>query len=259
MHSLSSMNYYTSQQFGFRKYRATYMGLLCMLDKLHDALENGDNALGIFIDFRKAFDNVDHSWDYYSIVVSDHSILLYKLYHYGVRGPAYDGFCDYLNNRTQLMSFNNVHSILFADDTNIFDTNKEPKALINNVNSELHKIMNLLNANKLSLNIDKTHFILFKTKGKIITNNCKVYMNHQEISVVNSTKVLGVIINNQLNWKNHLVHICTKLSKNIGIILKARRVFDKRPLLSLCYRYSDISLPDILYTSVGLYVSKLLE
>ena len=41
-------------------------------------MEKGDYAIGIFIDFRKAFDTVDHSY------------LLYKHYHYGVRGPAYD-------------------------------------------------------------------------------------------------------------------------------------------------------------------------
>ena len=73
--------------------------------------------------------------------------------------------------------------------------------------------MNWLHANKLSLNIDNTLFILLKNKGKITTTNCKVYMNHQEISEVNSTKFLGVIINNQLNWKNHLDHLCTKVSK----------------------------------------------
>ena len=71
-----------SLQFGFRKYHATYMALVCMLDKLH-ALEKGDYAIGIFIDFRKAFDT------------EDHSILLYKLYHYGVRGPAYDCFWSF--------------------------------------------------------------------------------------------------------------------------------------------------------------------
>ena len=52
----------------------------------------GDYAIGICINFRKAFDTVDHS------------ILLYKLYHNGVRGPAYDWFCDYLYNRTQFVS-----------------------------------------------------------------------------------------------------------------------------------------------------------
>ena len=59
-------------------------------------------------------------------------------------------------------------------------------------------------------------------------------MNHQEISEVNTTTFFGVIINNQLNRKNHLDHICTKVSKNIGI-LKGRRVFDKRTLSSLYY------------------------
>ena len=139
---------------------------------------------------------------------------------------------------------NQLFTVLFADDTNIFDTNNDLKALINNVYSELHKIMNWLNANKLSLNIDKTHFLLFKNKGKIIINNCEVYMNHQEISELNSTKFLGVIMNNQLNWKNHPDHICTKVSKNIDIILKARRVFDKRTLLSL---YFSLIYPYLTY------------
>ena len=68
-----------------------------------------------------------------------------------------------------------------------------------------------------------------------MNNNYKVYMSNQEISEVNSTKFLGVIINNPLNWKNHLDYICTKIAKNIGIILKARHVFEKHTLLSLYY------------------------
>ena len=48
-----------SLQFGFRKYHATYMALVCMLDQLHDALEKEDYAIDIFIDFWKAFVTVD--------------------------------------------------------------------------------------------------------------------------------------------------------------------------------------------------------
>ena len=61
---------------------------------------------------------------------------------------------------------NKLFTVLLADDTNLFDTNNDLKALINDVNAELEKVINWLNANKLSLNIDKTHFILFRNKGK---------------------------------------------------------------------------------------------
>ena len=92
---------------------------------------------------------------------------------------------------------NKLFTVLFADDTNLFDTNNDLKALIDDVNAELEKVINWLNANKLSLNIDKTHFILFRNKGKKgMNNNYKVYMNNQEISEVKLPKFLGVIINN---------------------------------------------------------------
>ena len=90
----------------------------------------------------------------------------------------------YKQVNTKIISYvsNQLFAVLFADDTNIFDTNSDLKALINNVNTELHKVMNWLNANKLSLNIDKTHLIIFKNKSKKITNNHKIYMNNHEIS-----------------------------------------------------------------------------
>ena len=50
-----------SLQFRFQNHHATYMALVCMSGKLHDAMEKGDFAIGIFIDSRKAFDTVDHS------------------------------------------------------------------------------------------------------------------------------------------------------------------------------------------------------
>ena len=127
-------------------------------------------------------------------------------------------------------------SVSFADDTDIFDTNSDPKSQIDNINIELEKIVTWLNANKLSLNVEKT-YILFRSKCRIIENMCNVYMNSQEISKVEITKFLGIIIDNRLKWKHHIDSICNKVSKNIGIILTARRVFNKIAILSLYHSF----------------------
>ena len=47
-------------QFGFTKFHSTYMALMTLMDKLITALENGEHVIGIFLDFSKAFDTVDH-------------------------------------------------------------------------------------------------------------------------------------------------------------------------------------------------------
>ena len=78
-----------------------------------------------------------------------------------------------------------LFSVLFADDTNMFGTDNDLE-----VNTELEKIVKWLNANKLSLNIDKTHYMLFRNEGKVVKETCKVYMNRQEISEVETTKFL---------------------------------------------------------------------
>ena len=59
-----------------------------------------------------------------------------------------------------------LFSVLFADDTNIFYTNSDLKSLIDNVNIELEKIVTWLNANKLSLIVEETHYMLFRNKGR---------------------------------------------------------------------------------------------
>ena len=79
-------------------------------------------------------------------------------------------FLIYINDMAFVST--QLFSVLFADDTNMLGTDNDLEALIDNVNTKLEKIMKWLNANKLSLNIDKTHYMLFRNKGKFIKMTC---------------------------------------------------------------------------------------
>ena len=89
-----------NQQFGFRKLQSSYMALMILMEKLITALENNDTVVGIFFDFSKAFEAVDHD------------ILLSKLFHYGIRGPAHKWFTSYISNRKQYVTYNGTSSTM---------------------------------------------------------------------------------------------------------------------------------------------------
>ena len=156
-------------QYGFRKDHSTYMPLPKMINDITNERENKNYSLVVFIDLSKAFDTLDHK------------ILMKKMYCYGVRGIVLDWFKNYLSNRMQYVSLNNVNSkllpvtcgvpqgsilgsllfilfinditnvststklIMFADDTNMFFKHENVNQLFANVNKELKKYQNGLN------------------------------------------------------------------------------------------------------------------
>ena len=247
-------------QFGFRYGHSTYMSLIILIDKISNALENGEYVLGLYLDFSKAFDTIDHD------------ILFQKLYHYGIRGVPLNWFKSYISNRLQYVSYNGyasatknvtcgvpqgsvlgpllflvyvndlayvspkLFSTMFADDTNMFMSGKNVLSLATEFNTELVQVVKWLQVNKLSLNIDKTHYMLFKG-NKTLNSNILIEIDGKPIQKVNKTKFLGVIMDDKLTWKHHIEYISSKISKGIGIIYKVREYLNKETLVNLYYTF----------------------
>ena len=246
-------------QFGFRKNHSTSLALIDLYEKISLALDRNEHAVGVFLDLSKAFDTVDHN------------ILLDKLEHYGIRGVALDWVRSYLSNRLQFVQFNGhssspqticcgvpqgsilgplffllyindlsnvstvVELILFADDTNLFMSHKDPVYLATSLNSELNKLSAWFKANKLSLNLKKTNFMLFKPRQKKYHFPMQISVNEQRIEQVKETVFLGVVLDEHLTWKPHISQVAGKISKSIGVISRARFFLPKPCLKTLYY------------------------
>jgi hypothetical protein len=154
----------THHQYGFRQNRSTELAIIELTNKLTKAIDNGEFIIGIFLDLSKAFDTINHR------------ILIQKLEHYGIRGVAQLWFKNYLTNRKQIVKYNQVRSkemliqtgvpqgsilgpilfllymndiencskllsfVLFADDTNIFYSNKCIKTINEIMQTEINKV-----------------------------------------------------------------------------------------------------------------------
>ena len=99
-----------------------------------------------------------------------------------------------------------LFSILFSDDTSVFIEKTSFQDISNILNKELENINIWLEANKLIININKTHYMMFhRTRVKHITN-FKINISNNVIDRSINTKFLGVIIDSKLNWAAHILY-----------------------------------------------------
>ena len=112
---------------------------------------------------------------------------------------------------------------MFADDTNFFYSNKNIKLLCKTVNEELARIQIWFNVNKLSLNIAKTKYSFFHSsayKDTIPLRLPKLTINNVTIKRELTMEFLGILLDENLNWKTHINYLENKISKNIEILYK---------------------------------------
>ena len=114
-----------------------------------------------------------------------------------ILGPTL--FILYINDLLKYTSYFNP--ILFADDTNLFVQSKNLNNQLTDINFHLGSVLDWCNAKKLSLNVDKTKYILIKSYQNPFIVQSEITMNSKALDSENSVKFLGVTINQTLNWE----------------------------------------------------------
>ena len=232
-------------QYGFRQGRSCEHALLKAKQVLLDSLSRRQVSLLLLIDFSKAFDMVEHS------------ILLKKLEHYGIRGKASQWITSYLHNKMQFVSIDGTDSktrhmqygvpqgsilgpllfiiyindipnvsqiakfILYADDANIIITGNN----ITEVDAQLRDLCKILlkwvDSNGLCLNLKKTKYMIFsRSRNLELLSTLKIA--NLPIERLTESKFLGVIVDENLTWSRHIKTIQTKMARYIGLMYKLK-------------------------------------
>ena len=225
-----------------------------LLEDITDNYDKNNVTIGVFIDLKKAFDTINHN------------ILIKKLSYYGIRGKPLQWLESYLMNRKQYVYYNNVESeistvvcgipqgsilgpilfllyindlanvsnklkcILFADDTNVFYSDKCLKDVYKVMNDELNNMNNWFKVNKLSLNIDKTKYMIFMKKIGLLEHN--IIIDQINVERVTVAKFLGIQVEEKLKWDMQINSVCKNMSKGIPVLYKMKPILDNKIIYS---------------------------
>ena len=259
---LKDQNILYDKQFGFQTGHSTDHAIAQLFHLIYEAFEKNEYTLGVLIDLSKAFDTVDHA------------ILLRKLELYGITDRNYGWIKNYLSNCLQYIQVDenyrteycvgvpqgsilgpllfllyvndlkNASSVLdpmmFADDTNLFYTHSNIQKLFSTINEELASINQWFTSKKLSLNAKKTKYSCFHKPSKkdyIPLMLPKLTISNHVIERQEFIKFLGVLLDENPNWKEHIKHTENKIAKNLGLLYKARPFLERNALLALYYSY----------------------
>lgn len=225
-------------QNGFRKGKTTIKAIYDAIVKVLNSLNNNKKTQVMCLDLSKAFDSVDHA------------ILLEKLNLYGIRGVSLDLVKSYLTNRKQrvvevdrngdiiessivdikkgvpqgsilgpllyILYTNELPNIvmqdmvMYADDTTVIFSENNIELSKQSIHHSIDALDAWFSANNLLLNIEKTHIINFRHHSK---EHLEINYKQNEIKSTENVAFLGVYIDSQLNWKEHVQKLAISTAK----------------------------------------------
>lgn len=148
-----------------------------------------------------------------------------------VLGPLL--FLIYIND---LPSATTEHMTLFADDSTVTIASKDLNNYNFEINNSLNDIINWLNNNNLKINLNKTNIMHFRQREKLCDSfEVKLVYKDNIIQEVNTTRFLGLTIDDKLNWKNHIEELCKKVSRSSYALYKLAPTVNTETLLTAYY------------------------
>ena len=155
-------------------------------------------------------------------------------------------FFIYINDLSDGLS---TTAKVFADDTSLFSIVQNVNTSSSHLNSDLSKISNWTFQCKMSFNPDtskQAQEVIFSCK---IQKTChpSIYFNNKLVKQVPSQKHLGLILDNKLNFQEHLKNVLNKVAKTIGLLRKLQNILPREPLLTI---YKSFVRPHLYYGDV---------
>jgi hypothetical protein len=262
-----------NEQSGFRKHHSCETALNLVLNNWKEHIEKKKVILAVFLDLKRAFETIDRN------------ILLRKLESYGIRGLVLKWFESFLTNRLQRTKFGDSYSEtshinigvpqgsvlapilfilymndivtkiahcnvnLFADDTLVSIAGNDTDDITRKLNEDMVSLDKWLKYNKLKLNVDKTKAIII---GNRRGANVQIKIEDEQIVEVEVMKYLGVLIDNQLNFKKNTDFIVKKVAKKVGFLTRIHKKLTKAAKTTI---YKTIISPHIDYCASILYLA----